>query len=69
MHTEQEIKLLEDISQQLKSILAKFHKIHLKNRKESSKSDFQVKNAKISPGADSSNQTMSKMRVEILLVA
>ena len=69
MHAEQEIELLEDISQQLKSILAKFHKIHLKNRKKPSKSDVQSKNEKISLGADLSNQTVSKMRVEILLVA
>ena len=69
VHTGQEIELLENISQQLKSILAKFHTIHLKNRKKPSKSDFQSMNEKVSPGADLSNQTMSKMRVEILLVA
>ena len=69
VHTGQEIELLENISQQLKSILAKFHTVHLKNRKKPSKSNFQSMNEKISPGADLSNQTMSKMRVEILRVA
>ena len=57
--TEQEIELLEDVSQQLKSILAKFHKIHLKNRKKSSKSEFQSKNQKASPGTDMYEQIMT----------
>ena len=67
MHTEQEIELLEDISQQLKSILAKFHKIH-KNSKKSSKSDSKSKISKASLGADLSDQTMNKIRFEIVLV-
>ena len=64
MHTDQEIELLEDISQQLKNILAKFHKMHLKNRKKSSKSDSKSKNPESSPEVDFSELTMSKMRFE-----
>ena len=68
MHAEQEIELLEDISQQLKSILAKFHKIH-KNRKKSSQSDSKSKITKTSPGADLSDQSLSKIRFEMVLVS
>jgi len=64
VHTGQEIELLEDISQQLKNILAKFHKIHLKNRRKSSKSDCKSKNPETSPEVDFSDRTMSKMRFE-----
>ena len=63
MHTDQEIELLEDISQQLKNILAKFHKIHLKNRKTSSKSDCKRKNPETSE-VDFFDRTMSKIRFE-----
>ena len=68
MHTEQEIEFLKDISQQLKSILAKFHKMHLKNRKKSSKSDSKSKITKTFPGVDKTDQTMNKMRFEMVLV-
>ena len=64
MHTDQEIELLEDISQQLKNILAKFHKMHLKNRQKSSKSVVKRKNPETSPEVDFFDRTMSKMRFE-----
>ena len=64
MHTDQEIELLEDISQQLKNILAKFHKMHLKKRQKSSKTDCKRKNPETSPEVDFSDRNMSKMRFE-----
>ena len=67
MYTEQEIEFLEDISQQLKSILAKFTKMHWENRKKPSKSDSKSKITKTSPGEDLSDQTFSKMRFETCL--
>ena len=54
VHTEEEIEILEDVSQQLKAILAKFHKIHLK------------KNKKIETENDIPGQTIDKLRFRIV---
>ena len=43
VHTEEEIEILEDVSQQLKKILAKFNNIHktlAQNKKTETKKDF-----------------------------
>ena len=76
VHSQEEIEILEDVSNQLKTILAKFHKIHMNKRKLSLKTETEGKSQntatqkfkkvaqhkKVETKEDLSDQIMQKFR-------
>ena len=76
VHTQEKIEILEDVSHQLKTILAKFHKIHMNKRKLSLKTEIEGKSQntatqkfkriaqhkKVETKEDLSDQIMQKFR-------